>query len=207
MFLITFDNGTDTYSNKTPDDFNFTTNYEQLFNNTTGFATFAFVNKVHLNFSTWHVGAPDHTPNEDNGYMLFFDVGNKSDQLFNYKISNLTVDECYEFSAYFANIVKGSTQYTKPNIRFEVRSFNQTGSLIASNCTGDIPQCDNMAWSKHSVSFKAIHGSAVLLMISNTDWGNGNDVVIDDIELRVCPVGYPGCHNPGQYILYCLHLI
>ncbi|CAF4248609.1 unnamed protein product [Rotaria magnacalcarata] len=64
-------------------------------------------------------------------------------------------------------------------------SHVQTWASIINDGTGDVPACYNMSWSKYGISFKATHSSVVLLMISNVAEGNGNDVVVDDIELRV----------------------
>jgi hypothetical protein len=46
-----------------------------------------------------------------------------------------------------------------------------------------------MTWVKYEISFVTPASSVVLLMISNAKGDNGNDTVIDDIQLRICSDG------------------
>ncbi|CAF4321716.1 unnamed protein product, partial [Rotaria magnacalcarata] len=106
IFLITFGEGSSMYSNKTPSDFNFTTNHSQNLHISLGLGHFGLINKVPGNISAWHSDSLDHTPTDDDGYMFLVDVGHRNDQIFNYKINNLCIGLRYGFSAYFANIFK-----------------------------------------------------------------------------------------------------
>ncbi|CAF3342170.1 unnamed protein product [Rotaria socialis] len=197
MFLITFGEGSSTYSNKTPSDFNFTTNHTQNLSTPTEFGHFGLVNKVPGNVGTWHNDSLDHTVNDNGGYMFLVDVGEDIHQpLFSYKIINLCIGLCYEFSAYFANVVIAGRKYAKPDVRLEVRATKEDGNLIANRSTGDIPECNNMTWSKHSISFSPTSSLVVLLMLSNVNQQNGNDLAIDDIELRVCSRNHSGFCPP-----------
>lgn len=59
--------------------------------------------------------------------------------------------------------------------------------LLAQLDSGNIPENTNvMTWQKYGLSFIATDSSINLLMISNAPGGGGNDLVIDDIALRVC---------------------
>lgn len=198
LFLITFDSGPALYSNKMPSDFNFTTNSVHSMNNWGSSSKFAFVNAVPHNTYGWHTGALDHTIDDNNGYMFFVDVGRKGDYIFIYKINNLFIGLSYEFSAYFANINKMGANIILPNVRLEVRASNQNGDLIATTSTGNLPELKSMTWSKHGVSFIANSSTIVLSMISNTEGGNGNDLAIDDIELRVCSTNNSEWYTIGK---------
>ena len=145
---------------------------------------FAFVNKVPEFFDGFHTESPDHT-NDTNGYMYFINIGVKNSELFNMSIDSLCTGTCYEFSAYLANVVKFNQNLPKPNIRFEVRSTDNTLAVVQYN-TSEIPEFEKMTWCKHTVSFHAPNQSVTLLLITNVDGAKGNDVAIDDIELRVC---------------------
>ncbi|CAF5219042.1 unnamed protein product, partial [Rotaria magnacalcarata] len=83
------------------------------------------------------------------------------------------------------------------DVRLEVRAAKEDGDLIASKSTGDIPQCNNMTWSKHGISFSPTSSSVVILMLSNVNQSSGNDVAIDDIELRVCSGNHSGLCPPS----------
>jgi hypothetical protein len=197
VLLITFDSGLGTYSNKTPFDFNFSTSQQQKVDPDINDGYFGFVNEVPNPYNAWHGGALDHTENDTNGYMYLVNIGENGSQLFSSTVSNLCSEVRYEFSSYLANLIP--IQYTsiKPNIRFEVRTAATPNYLLAQFDTGDIPQYDNITWSKYGLSFIALSSSVVLLMISNVEQGYGNDLAIDDIELRVCSPGHSGLCHPG----------
>jgi hypothetical protein len=196
LFLITFDFGSDEYYNKTSLDFNFNASYEQRFAGNIDDGSFGFVNRVPSNNTMWHGGALDHTVNDTNGYMYLVSVIESNSQVFNYTVNDLCIGLRYEFSAYLANVMKNQTTYDKPNIRFEVLAVTAQNDLLAQLNTSDIPKYDTMNWSKHGLSFNASTNSVVLLMISNVDGRNGNDLAIDDIELRVCSPGHSGICPP-----------
>jgi hypothetical protein len=206
--LITFDSGPDEYSKNTPSTFNFNTTLQQTFNSLIYDGHFGFVNFVSKNHDPWHGGALDHTENDVGGYMFFTNVdGNKDSQIFYSVVNNLCIGLSYEFSAYLANVNKKSENALEPSVRFEVRAPEVQSALLAQVVTGSIPECDNMTWSKHGLSFIASTTSVVLLMISNVKAGSGNDFAIDDIELRVCPTVQTGFCPSGWYIYYFLNMI
>ncbi|CAF4511093.1 unnamed protein product [Rotaria socialis] len=185
IFLITFGSGPTLFSNKTPADFNFTTSHSQSFTFDVNDGMFAFVNEVPDLNNGWHGNASDYTTNDTDGYMFLVNMQGIDPQIFNYKIDDLHIGRLYEFSAYVANVVRKEKCLNKPNIRFEVRAINESGNVIAKKGTGDVPACYNMSWSKYDISFETTHSSVVLLMLSNVAEGSGNDLAIDDIELRV----------------------
>ncbi|CAF4536815.1 unnamed protein product, partial [Rotaria socialis] len=195
VFSITFGNGSNLYSNKTPSDFNFTTNHSQKQTDSLRSGNFGFVNKINKSGSSWHIGALDHTKDDDDdGYMFLVDVGNKNHQpLFNYKVDNLSSDQCYEFSAYITNVVKHGEKQAKPNVRLEIRETDKNDTLVAQTSTGDLPECSNMSWSKYGISFVPTSSSVALLLVSNVHEDKGNNLAIDDIELRVCSDSVDPC--------------
>ncbi len=187
-FLITFNNGSAEYSNQTPSNFNFNTTHQQKFKDHIYDGMFGFVNTIPNPYDTWHTGELDHTPNDEKGYMYLISLDKIESVIFNSTVDKLCNGRCYEFSAYLANIGMKSDVYIEPNLRFEVRDAANQSHLLASLITGDIPECDTMAWSKYSVSFAPLTSSVVLLMISTANSTLGNDLAIDDIELRVSPI-------------------
>jgi hypothetical protein len=149
----------------------------------------------------WHSGALDHTKNDSGGYMYLVDVGEYDSQLFKLTVNNLCIGLSYDFSAYLGNVFQKRWNAGKPNIRFEVRTATVENRLLAQSNTGEIPEYNEMTWSKYGLSFEASISSVVLLMISNV--GRllpailGNDIAIDDIELRVCSVNHSCYCSPG----------
>ena len=158
---------------------------------------FNFVNAIDDNFDVWHGGALDHTENDINGYMFLVNLGNNRQEIFSMALNNLCIGSHYVFSAYMANIVRQSRSLQKPNVIFEVRTLNAQNQMLAQSSTGRISDYENLTWTKYGLSFNTSSSSVVLLMISDVGEYMGNDLVIDDIELRACSTGHPGVCPPG----------
>ena len=190
ILLITFGNGATQYSASTPADFSFQTTYQQRFAPKTNDGMFSFVNAIPNDFSnSWHTNATDHT-GDNGGYMFLVNADFKPGQFYNGRVDNLCVGLRYEFSVYLANICKPAKKIN-PNVLFEVRSV-EDNTLLAQLNSGDVVEHQNLTWQKYGFSFIAPESSVNLLMISNAKGGGGNDLVIDDIALRVCAHGGNG---------------
>jgi hypothetical protein len=189
VLLITFGSGSNEYSNKTPADFDFSTAHQQRFEPFINDGMFGFVNAVPMHGDIWHGRVLDHTANDVNGYMFFVNVAHEHTEIFNLTIGNLCTGLSYELSAYLANVFTTvrSESAIKPNVLFQVLSPVIPGHILAQLSTGDIPEYENMTWAKYGLSFIAPSSSVVLFMVSIARGGGGNDLAIDDIELRVCP--------------------
>jgi hypothetical protein len=184
ILLITFGHGPAQYSTAVPADFDFSTTYQQRFEPVTNDGMFSFVNSIHNDFDgVWHTNATDHS-GDTGGYMYLVNADITPGQFYNGRVDNLCIGLRYEFSVYLANLCKPSGKIN-PNVLFEVRSVSGN-VLLAQLNSGDIVAHDNLTWEKYGFSFIASDSSVNLLMISNADGGNGNDIVIDDIALRVC---------------------
>ena len=182
--MITFGNGSAQYSTATTDDFDFSTTYIQRFEPVTNDGMFSFINSVHNDFdNAWHTGAIDHT-GDDGGYMYLVNADITPGQFYNGRVDNLCIGLRYEFSVYLANLCKPSGKIN-PNVLFEVRSMDKN-VLLAQLSSSNIVEQETLTWEKYGFSFIAPSSSVNLLMISNAPGGIGNDIVIDDIALRVC---------------------
>ncbi|CAF0739336.1 unnamed protein product [Adineta steineri] len=133
----------------------------------------------------------------EKGYMLIINVENGDNSiLFSSTINGLSIGSFYEFSAYFANVVKGN-QRNIPNVRFEVKTATDSKDSLPCAITGPIQKKLDMDWTQYGLLFKASSESAVLLMISETSGGSGNTIAIDDIELRVCSTTHSDVCSTG----------
>jgi hypothetical protein len=197
--LITFGSGSDQYSRKTPSDFNFSTTHQQTFQTPINSGSFGLVNSVVDHEGRWHNGSPDHTENDVGGYMYLVNVAGERRLLFNATVNYLCIGQRYEFSAYLANIRRKNTgaDPIKPNMLFQVRTATERYDLVAQSTTGNISESDSMIWSTYGLSFIA-SSSSVLVSIIPSVWGqSGNDIAIDDIEIRVCSTTHSGFCPPG----------
>jgi hypothetical protein len=144
---------------------------------------FGFVNLIYNHYDAWHTNAIDHTE-DNNGYMYLVNADYTPGRFYNGRVDNLCIGLRYEFSVYLANLCKGKCSIM-PNVLFEVRSVVDN-VLLAQLESGDIIEHDTLTWEKYGFSFIASSSSVSLSMISNAGGGSGNDIVIDDIALRVC---------------------
>jgi hypothetical protein len=187
LLLITFGFGQNNISNNSLSTFNFNTTQNQTKQLPIKEGQFAFMNRVPEESLNWHVGALDHTPNNVGGYMFIINVANSNNvTLFNSTVNDLCIGLCYEFSAYLTNLLNLNGSRHLPNVRFQVQSLTTPNNILALSNTGNISRYERMTWSLYGLSFIASERSVSLLIISNVQGGSGNDLAIDDIQLRVC---------------------
>lgn len=151
---------------------------------------YALSNTSGLNGVSWH-NAPDHTPLDTNGYMLIFDANDTQDVFYQVDIPIVCTQTNYGFSAWIANInqpfeCSGSGGFV-PNVRV-VLSNPFTGAVLAETFSGPLPVSTMMTWRKFGVTFFVPAGLPIvrLAFLNNAQGGCGNDIAIDDIEMRVC---------------------
>ena len=187
VFSITFDNGSAIFLNKTADDFGFKTGHRRkdYYDRILEYGHYWFLNKIPP-VDRWHKSKLDNTKDDTDGYMYVLNIGDSNNSpIFEYTVHNLTLETSYEFSAYLTNIQKRGHDSNDPNILFQVNEI-ATAWHLANSSTGDIEESNPMTWKKYGVAFKASNASVVLRMISIHDDREGNNLAIDDIELRAC---------------------
>lgn len=150
---------------------------------------YTITNNVPVNPS-WFSGAPDHTPNDNNGYMAFFNASPTTGEFYKQTITGLCSGTKYEFAAWVANVLDPArTVGQKPDITFVIEKPD--GTVISSFTTGGINQNATMTWKQYGFFFTLPGGTnTVVLKLVNTNPGGaafiGNDFVIDDITFRAC---------------------
>ncbi len=141
--------------------------------------------------NTWVI-MDDHTYSDDltRGYLIQFDAGavkTGNDQFFEKEISVCSGTRL-SFSAWIANTVKNLTAYPlKPNLAFTLKNTTDN-SVIAQFTTQDVGGSGQ--WRQFGFDFQVPDGvSKIKLYINNNVSGssdNGNDFVLDDIQIRLC---------------------
>ncbi|CAF0815444.1 unnamed protein product [Adineta ricciae] len=189
LWLITFGNGSEKLSNSVPSHINFTTTYKPTKDvENIDVGQFILINTVpSVSYTSWHVGAKDHTLNDSKGYMMIVNVASSGpSKLFEITVDRLYMGLRYEFSAYLANVNKQGASQKSPNVWFQARAATGNQPILNKSSTGDLPELASFTWSKHTLLFKTNTSSVILSMIPNDHGGNGRNLAIDDIELRVC---------------------
>lgn len=139
----------------------------------------------------WFMGAPDHTPGDNNGYMAFYNSQATAGlEFYKQTISNLCGGTSYEFAAWVANCLdlnKGNG--VDPDVTFQITKLD--GTVLGSYTTGPITESTSMTWRQYGFYFTlpTTESSVILKMINNAPGGAalpGNDLAIDDITFRPC---------------------
>jgi gliding motility-associated-like protein len=143
--------------------------------------------------SAFNDNFPDHTPDDvdgGSGYFYYGDAGDELNMFFAQKISGLCDDIQYELSAWFSNTNRADFGSIEPNIKlivgFTDSNDNPIGSVFENN-TGTITSTEPR-WKRGSLVFTVPSGTAnIYFMLQNNISGRiGNDLGIDDIEVRPC---------------------
>ncbi|TDW99366.1 gliding motility-associated C-terminal domain-containing protein [Dinghuibacter silviterrae] len=150
---------------------------------------YTLTNNVPVN-SAWFSGAPDHTPNDPNGYMAFYNGNAQPGEFYKQTVNNLCGGTTYQFAAWIANVLNPAVLVgVQPDITFLIEQPD--GTLLGSFDTGPIGQNSVMTWVQYGFYFTTAPGTSgvVLKMINNSPGGNnnpGNDLAIDDITFQPC---------------------
>ncbi|MDR0604988.1 MAG: FG-GAP-like repeat-containing protein [Bacteroidales bacterium] len=145
--------------------------------------------KTTANFrkSFWYKNIGDHTFPNDNtrGYLIGFDAASSPGQFYKHQIDGLCGGIELYFSAWITSLIVNLSHTHRANLIFLLEDTLQ--NTLAKFYTGDIPDADS-AWKSYGFQFTVPNGqtSIVLKIINNGTGSDGNDFVLDDIELHLC---------------------
>lgn len=136
----------------------------------------------------WLTIPEDHTPGDQNGYMLMINAPiQPGPQFYRNLITDLCSGTVLKFSAWMLN-PHTNPQSILPDVTFNIYKSDGT-TLLATHNTGPIPMAKNASdWKQYELTFTMPPGeSSVVLQIANlTPGGLGSDIFIDDIQFRAC---------------------
>jgi uncharacterized repeat protein (TIGR01451 family) len=136
-----------------------------------------------------HSYLDDHTSwgNQNSGYFLTFDANSSAGDFYKFDIDELCAGKELSFSAWLMNINLPGTSVL-PNVQFVIEDMG--GIVLSRFNTGDIVVTAGPLWVNYSFNFIVPAGINHLKVrfINNVTAGNdiGNDISIDDIEVRLC---------------------
>jgi hypothetical protein len=150
---------------------------------------YTITNNIPYN-NAWFSGAADHTPNDVNGYMAFYNSSEIPGEFYKQTVDNLCGSTTYEFAAWIANALNPAVMDgVDPDITFRIEKTD--GTLLASYDSGPIAETSVFSWKQFGFFFitPSNVSTVVLKMINNNPGGignQGNDLAIDDITFRPC---------------------
>lgn len=138
--------------------------------------------------TSWHTVTHDHT-GDPNGYFMFINASFAKSVFYTQPINlQLCQKTTYEFSAYVLNLIKLSAsndQTIQPDIKFTIKAPDGT---ILKSSENIVPPTADPEWQKFSLFFTTpANVNSVIVELSNeAPGGNGNDLLLDDIQFRAC---------------------
>ncbi|MDO5977559.1 T9SS type B sorting domain-containing protein [Flavivirga spongiicola] len=139
--------------------------------------------------ASWNDSFSDHTGNF-NGYLYYCDAKEDLNVFYAQKIDGLCPDIEYELSAWFAK-TNAPDYFIDPNIKliigFTDINDDNLGTPIEAD-SGPIEGIGANRWHRRNLIFSAPVGTEnIYFMLKNNVSGTaGNDLAIDDIEVRPC---------------------
>jgi hypothetical protein len=138
-----------------------------------------------------HYPLHDHTSPTDNtkGYFLNFDANADPGQFYEFDMNGLCSGKELMFSAWLMNINPTTYNHAKPIVEFVIR--DPSNNVLAVFNTGEIDRTASPTWVNYAFSFN-VPASVTAVKVEfinaqqNGAAAQGNDVSIDDIEVRLC---------------------
>jgi gliding motility-associated-like protein len=139
--------------------------------------------------STWHSVAEDHTPGDNNGYMMIVNASFQPGVFYLDTVRGLCANTTYEFAAWIMNVLRTTAcggDGIDPILIFQVETT--TGDTLMTYSTQRIMESATPTWIHygHFFTTTAASTSVVLRISNNAPGGCGNDILMDDITFRPC---------------------
>lgn len=138
---------------------------------------------------TWYALASDHTAEDVDGNMLIVNGANTPGVFYQQPVTGLCGGTSYEISFWALNLLKPGIcpDPIVPNLTVNIDT--KDGQTLSSTVIGSIDLASQPTWRRYSALFtapKTTEELVIKLMNLKGDFGCGNDMVIDDIQVRQC---------------------
>ena len=155
----------------------------------------------------WHAIPDDHTPGDEGGLMMIANGSYGAGDVYVQPASGLCSQTTYELSVWCVNLLKPGycTNPLLPNLTLRVEAAD--GTEIQTIDVGVIPLSSTPVWQRFSTVFTlpaSIDGVVIKLINNQGSAGCGNDLALDDLQLRQCgacaptPAGIPDAFSPNN---------
>lgn len=158
-------------------------------------------------FYLWHGVPEDHTPNDVRGNMMIVNGSDAAGAFYEHPLAGLCSGTTYEFSVWGMNLLKPGicTAPLIPDLTIRIETTD--GRVIETIPLGTIPQSATPTWTRYAALFTApekTDGVVVKLINLQGSGGCGNDLALDDIQLKQCgacspsPLYVPDAFSPNN---------
>ncbi|WP_288424910.1 gliding motility-associated C-terminal domain-containing protein [uncultured Spirosoma sp.] len=154
----------------------------------------------------WHTISQDHTPGETGGLMMVVNGAPGAGEVFSQPATGLCGQTTYEFSLWGINLLRPGicTDPILPNLTLRVEAAD--GTVLQNIDFGSIPLSATPVWNRFATLFTtpaSTEGVIIKLINNQGDLGCGNDMAIDDVQVKQCtscpamPVFVPDVFTPN----------
>ncbi len=138
---------------------------------------------------TWYGVPTDHTPDDVDGNMMVVNGAHSAGAFYQQAVSGLCPGTRYELSVWVLNILKARICGTPLVPNLVVTIENNDNQALITETIGRVEVADKPIWQRYSVLFTAPKTTEnLVLKLVNMEgrYGCGNDMAVDDIQLRQC---------------------
>jgi gliding motility-associated-like protein len=138
---------------------------------------------------TWFAVGTDHTPDDVNGNMMIVNGANTPGVFYQQTVSGLCGGTTYEVSLWVINLLKPGICPTPLIPYLSVTIETKSGHILRSTSLGSVDLMDKPRWRRYAALFiapKTTEELVIRLVNTTGDYGCGNDMAVDDIQVRQC---------------------
>ena len=136
----------------------------------------------------WHQAMEDYTSGDIDGRMIVFDATDAVDELYRREIT-VAANTDYSFEFVMSTMYdtdSGICPGTGIDSRVVYEIEDATGTVIATNSTGNVVNESNPNWINYSLTFNSGPNTSIQIVLNNDITGVcGNDLAIDDIRVII----------------------
>ncbi|MBD2704311.1 gliding motility-associated C-terminal domain-containing protein [Spirosoma sp. BT702] len=156
--------------------------------------------------SFWHALSEDHTPGDVTGKLMIVNGAFEAGEFYKQPIAaGLCPGTSYELSLWAVNLIKPGVCQNSVLPNLTIRVETEDGTILKSIDLGTIIETPTPVWNQYATVFTApLTDERVVIKLLNQEGGCGNDLAIDDIQLRQCsscmpdPVYVPDVFTPNN---------
>ena len=148
---------------------------------------------------TWYAVASDHTPDDVDGNMMIVNGANTAGVFYQQSVTGLCGGTTYQLSLWVINLLKTGIcpNPLLPDLAVSIET--KDGRVLAKAAIGQVTLTEKPTWRQYSALFdapKTTEEVVIKLINNNGEYGCGNDMVVDDIQLQACEV----CASEQVYV-------
>ncbi len=137
----------------------------------------------------WH-NTTDHS-GQPGGYQMVVNAAFEAGEFFRERVTGLCTGQYYQFSFWVLNALPYGVVNNAIPVNVGVILYDGNGNVLNQTNTGNINSTASPVWNNYTFEFQlpSDQDYVDIVLVNNGNGGGGNDLAIDDIQLRPCQSG------------------